>query len=181
MRLRALEPEDIEFLYDMENDTSLWWVGAQTAPVSMYHLRDYIANNENDIFKDEQVRFVIEISSEEYQGIAGNKTAERHVAIGLIDLFAFSPLHNRAELGIALHKDFHGFGLAQQAISMVADIARNIIHLNQIYAIVPASHAASIQMLEKSHFVCGGRLSKWLFDGKNYHDAKIMQLFLQKY
>ena len=54
MRIRAIEPEDLELLYTIENDMSLWWISSQTAPLSRYHLRDYIANNEADIYKDDR-------------------------------------------------------------------------------------------------------------------------------
>ena len=32
--LRALEPEDLDFLYEMENDESLWEVGSTNVPYS---------------------------------------------------------------------------------------------------------------------------------------------------
>ena len=47
--LRALEPEDLELLYSIENDDSIWKIGASNVPYSKYVLRDYIANSHNDI------------------------------------------------------------------------------------------------------------------------------------
>ena len=41
--LRALEPEDLDFLYEMENDESLWEVGSTNVPYSRQMLLDYIA------------------------------------------------------------------------------------------------------------------------------------------
>ena len=96
MRIRAIEPEDLELLYTIENDMSLWWISSQTAPLSRYHLRDYIANNEADIYKDGQIRFVIEIDNPDGESCA----------VGLVDLFNFSPQHHRAEIGIALLKEY---------------------------------------------------------------------------
>ena len=122
MRLRALEPEDLELLYTIENDSSLWWLAATTAPYSRYRLRDYIATNENDIYKDEQIRFVIEWQDK---------------AIGMIDLFDYSPKNGRAEMGVALLKEAQGKGLARQAIGMIADYARNVVHMEQIYSFIP--------------------------------------------
>ena len=191
MQLRAIEPEDLELLYSIENDISLWWIGAQTAPISRYHLREYIANNENDIYKDEQVRYIIEISQEDFlAGKYGGEGSEEgrlmgeqgkgNIAVGIIDLFNFSPQHNRAEIGIAILKQFQGRGIAQKAIILLAEISKEIIHLNQIYAIVPEKHKTSLNMLEKTGFVYGGTLKKWLFNGEKYSDATIMQLFLKK-
>ena len=36
--LRALEPEDLDFLYIIENDSSLWKFGASNVPYSKYVL-----------------------------------------------------------------------------------------------------------------------------------------------
>lgn len=164
MRIRALEPEDLDVLYSIENDMSLWWVGARTAPLSRYHLRDYVANCESDIYKDEQVRFVIE-------GEAGD-------VVGLIDLFNFSPQHNRAELGVVVTEQARGRGIAQKAIEQVTVYARDIVGLHQIYAIVPVTNSASIAMLERQHFKTGLCLKDWLKVADKYEDAYIMQLFL---
>lgn len=164
MRIRALEPEDLELLYTIENNRQLWWLGTQTAPLSRYRLRDYIATNEGDIFKDEQVRFAID--------------DDDNNAVGVIDLFNFSPLNNRAELGIALLKEAQHKGLAQKAIAEIMNYAREVISLHQIYAIVPTSNEASIRMLSAVGFSESGVLKEWVEHGSKYEDATIMQLFL---
>lgn len=165
MKLRALEPEDLELLYTIENDTTMWMSGTQTAPYSRYQLREYVASNNADIYKDEQVRFVIENDGE---------------AVGLIDLFNFSPRHHRAELGIALLSSARGKGIARKAIQAVADYGREFVQLRQIYAVVAQSNHSSVRMLENSGFVCSAVLEDWLFTGEKYENAMIMQLFLRK-
>ena len=60
VRLRAMEPEDLDFLYAMENDKEVWDVGCTNVPYSRYVLHDYIANASNDIYADGQVRMVME-------------------------------------------------------------------------------------------------------------------------
>ena len=62
IRLRAPEPEDLELLYKMENDTTLWSVGNATLPYSRYTLRNYIEQTRNDIYAERQARFVIELA-----------------------------------------------------------------------------------------------------------------------
>ena len=61
IRLRALEPEDLDVLYAIENDLDLWSVGYTTVPYSRYLLHDYIANSQCDIYADRQVRLVVEM------------------------------------------------------------------------------------------------------------------------
>lgn len=170
MRIRAIEPEDLELLYTIENDTSLWWLSSQTAPLSRYHLRQYIASCEADIYKDGQVRYVIEITS-----ASGQPTP-----VGLIDLFNFSPQHRRAELGIAILREYCGKGIAQQAVAEIIELSRQVLSLHQLYAIVPEDNSASLSMLQKAQFKQCAVLPNWLFYASEYHNACLMQLFLQK-
>ena len=62
VKLRAMEPEDLELLYHIENNRDLWKVGATNVPYSRYVLRDYIARATGDIYTDRQVRQIIENS-----------------------------------------------------------------------------------------------------------------------
>lgn len=163
--LRALEPEDLELLYTIENDMTLWWLGTQTAPYSRYRLRDYIATCEADIYKDEQVRFVIESDGD---------------AVGIIDLFNFSPRNARAELGIALLRSAQGRGVARHAIDRIIDYARDVLRIHQIYAVVPESNSASLRMLHDCGFVRTGELKEWIFQGKTYENGVLMQFFCTK-
>ena len=56
IRLRALEPEDLEILYKWENDTSIWQVGCTTEPYSRYILKEYIAYSDKTIYEKKQLR-----------------------------------------------------------------------------------------------------------------------------
>ena len=40
VRLRAMEPEDLDTLYQMENDVEIWNVGTTNVPYSRYVLHD---------------------------------------------------------------------------------------------------------------------------------------------
>ena len=72
--LRAPEPEDIDEMLTFENDESLWENSCVTGPYSRYQLKKYIAENQNNLFIDGQLRLLIEHSS-------------GHVA-GIVDLFS---------------------------------------------------------------------------------------------
>lgn len=163
MRLRALEPEDLDILYTIENDPSLWWLSSRTAPLSKYHLRDYIANNEGDIYKDGQVRYVIEEGGE---------------VAGLIDLFDFSPKDRRAEIGIVVRNEYRRHGLANAAIEKIKETARRDIGMHQIYAIVPETNRESANLMDKAGFVRSGELTDWVYTDGKYENGIILQFFL---
>ena len=40
IKLRAIEPEDLEVLYKIENDVRLWNIGVTNVPYSKYTLHD---------------------------------------------------------------------------------------------------------------------------------------------
>ena len=67
-----MEPEDLDFLYGVENDDRLWNVGVTNVPYSKSMLLDYITSATGDIFADKQVRLMID-----------NEVGE---TIGMVDL-----------------------------------------------------------------------------------------------
>ena len=156
IRLRALEPEDLDFLYEIENDESLWEVGGTNVPYSRQVLLDYITTATADIYTDKQVRLIVENEQQE--------------AVGIIDLMNFDPRHQRAELGIVIKKEHQHQGLAQYA--------SNVLHLHQIYAIVAESNQNAVKMLEVVGFQGDKLLKGWLKTGSGYEDAYFFQSFL---
>ena len=164
IKLRALEPEDLDELYAIENDREIWHVGPTNVPYSRYALHEYIARQQADIYADRQVRLVVE-------------NAEKSV-VGLVDLVDFDPQHRRAELGIVVKKAFRGHGYGQAAIEKILDYARKTLHLHQIYAIVDADNHESLQLFRQVGFEEKSRLTDWLFDGENYREAVLLQKFL---
>ena len=57
--LRAVEPEDIDVMYEMENDPLMWDISSFTVPYSRYVLRQYIEGSQSDMFADKQLRLMI--------------------------------------------------------------------------------------------------------------------------
>lgn len=165
MRLRALEPEDLEVLYELENDIDLWACGTSNVPISRYALRQYIASCRNDIFEDGQVRLGIEVD--------GNLA-------GLLDLTGFQPIHRRAEVGIVIRKEFQGNGLGVKALELLKDYAHNRIGLHQIYAIVAEDNTKSRRIFSEAGFEMTHVLRDWLFSPLGIaQDAFVFQCFLE--
>ena len=69
IRLRALELEDLDFLYHIENDDRLWELGVSNVPYSRRVLLDYITSASADIYVDNQVRLIVENGQNEQVGI----------------------------------------------------------------------------------------------------------------
>ena len=163
IRLRALEPEDLELLYRIENDDVLWRVGATNVPYSRYVLHDYIANTRSDIYADRQLRLMIE--------------SEEHNVVGIIDLVNFEPRHLRAEIGVVVVADSRRQGYASAALRELCRYAQETLHLHQLYAIIDVENTAAVELFRKSGFDIENTLKNWLYTGADYHDAVLMQTF----
>lgn len=62
IKLRAVEPEDLDLLYSWENETTLWIHGNTLAPYSKLVLRQYINDAlEMDIYQSKQLRLIFHL------------------------------------------------------------------------------------------------------------------------
>jgi len=57
--LRALEPEDLDFIYEIENDEDIWQVSNTQTPYSRFLIRQYLENAHQDIYEAKQLRLAI--------------------------------------------------------------------------------------------------------------------------
>jgi diamine N-acetyltransferase len=102
--LRALEPEDLEFVFAVENDESIWEFSNTQTPYSRFLIRQYLENAHQDIYEAKQLRLAI----------CKNDTFE---AVGLIDLFEYDPRNNRAGIGVVIKNEGNrNQGIGSQAL-----------------------------------------------------------------
>ncbi len=158
--LRAPEPEDLELMYAMENDTSMWCAGNATLPYSRYTLRAYLEQSRQDLLSERQARFVIETES----GPAG-----------MIDLADYDPLNSRAEVCIGILGCYRGKGIAARALQLLCQYATGRLHLHQLYAYIPTWNSDSIRVFEKAGFTGHSTLKDWIRNEEGYSDAILMQ------
>ncbi len=164
VHLRAMEPEDLDFLYHIENDANLWEVGVTNVPYSRYLLHEYMSSTRGDIYADQQVRLIVELDGNE--------------VIGIADIINFDARHCRAELGIVIAKKYRRQGYATEVIRQMSEYACRVLHLHQLYACISADNESSVSLFSKVGFRQIASLPDWLYDGKAYHSAVLMQLLL---
>lgn len=161
--LRAMEPEDLEILYTLENDTTLWNISSVNVPYSKYTLKQFITTGNHDIYTDGQIRLMIEKN-------------EDHNVIGMIDIIDFNARHHRAEIGIVLLNEYRAKGYGKQALSLIEKYAKEYLQLNQLYSFVSIENEHSINLFNSVGYKQTGMLKEWLFSNKKYIDT----LFFQK-
>ncbi len=161
--LRAVEPEDLEDLYQWENDPSLWKYGNHPEPLSRFVLEQYVLNTEKDIFSARQLRLMI-VETESV------RTA------GAVDLFDFDPWHRRAGLGILIAPDFQKKGYASECLGIILEYCRQVLDLHQVYCNIAEDNTPSIHLFQKAGFECTAIKKDWL----KTEDGWINELFYQR-
>jgi len=165
LQLRALEPADIDLLYQWENDTSVWHLSSTLTPFSRFALEQYVMNAGEDIFATKQLRLMIDVHS-----------GQTRVTTGCIDLFDFDPVNLRAGIGIMIIKAESEKRYASEALDLMVDYAFQKLRLHQLYANVIANNVASLDLFKKKHFIVIGVKKEWTISENNWEDEYMMQL-----
>ncbi len=162
--LRALEPEDLEFIYTIENNESVWEVSNTQTPYSRFLIRQYLENAHQDIYEAKQLRLAICL----------NDTFE---VVGLIDLFDFDPKNNRAGVGIVISSETNrNSGIGSEALQLVINYAFNQLQLHQLYAKIGSDNEISLQLFTKFGFQKIGVKKDWIKVNNVFKDEILYQL-----
>ena len=163
VRLRAIEPEDLELLYEWENNEEIWKLSNTHAPFSRYMLKKYIETASNDIYELKELRLIIEKKDD-------------HEAIGAIDLFDFDPFHLRAGVGILIHQPKNrGKGFASEALEICIQYAFANLGLKQLFCNITETNEQSLKLFIKRGFVITGRKIDWI----KAEEGWLTEFFLQ--
>ncbi len=161
--LRALEPEDLDFVHQIENQEDLWELSATQTPYSRFLIKKYLQNSHRDVYEVKQLRLVIS----DYD----QKT------IGLIDVFDLEPKDRRAALGIVIADPAdRSKGYGAESLSLICKYCFTHLALHQVYANVAANNSGSIKLFEKQGFEKIGVKKEWNLVNGTYQDEILYQL-----
>ena len=163
IRLRALEPTDLNLLYKWENDSSIWEVSHTLKPFSLFVLKQYLETSHLDIFETKQLRLVIE-------------RIEDDAPVGLIDLFDFDPFHRRAGIGILIYDKVHQKkGYASEALSTLCSYAFKVLQLHQLYCNITSTNENSLRLFQNHGFEMVGSKKHWINTNNGWLDEFLLQ------
>lgn len=166
IHLRELEPEDVQLLYQWENDPETWRVSGTTAPFSEQQLKDYVASV-GDIFTDGQLRMIICLN-------------EDGRPVGTIDLFDHDPVNRRAGVGILIASpQDRGQGYAKEALQLLMEHAFERIGLHQLYCNIAAKNEPSFELFKGLGFQEVGRKREWIRHREEWEDEFLLQCLEQ--
>lgn len=162
IKLRALEPHDLDFLYELENNTDIWELSGTIIPYGRHILKQYLKNAHRDIYDVKQLRLAI--------------CSNNGQLLGLIDLFDFDPKHRRVGLGIVvLEKKDRNKGVGAEAIDLVCEYAFSVLETHQVYANVLEDNVASIHLFKKLGFELAGTKTDWILSGGQFKNELLFQ------
>ena len=164
--LRKIEPTDLPFLYQWENDASAWADGANHNPLSQQDLRDYISSTTGDIYKDGQLRLVIQSVSEAVCTLSAQRSVspQNGHTIGCVDLFDFDPRNRRAALGMYIAPEHRGKGVGREALAQIEAYAFDFLHLRCLYAVIARNNTACSAIFEQAGYIPSSPLKNWTLE-----------------
>ncbi|MFD2552115.1 GNAT family N-acetyltransferase [Bizionia sediminis] len=163
--LRALEPEDLDFIFTIENDETIWELSSTQTPYSKYVLKNYLENAHLDIYDAKQLRLVI--------------VNKHHAPVGLIDLFDFDFKNKRAGVGIVVYhkKDRHA-GYGTEALKLVTQYAKTHLNLHQLFCNIEAGNTASLHLFKQQGFTSVGLKKDWNYANGTFKSEYLLQRIL---
>lgn len=161
--LRALEPEDLDFVYQVENDERIWHLSHTQTPYSRFLVKQYLENAHQDIYEAKQLRLVISSYNED--------------VFGLIDIFDFDIKNKRAGIGILItEEENRGKGYGQEALSLLTNYCFKQLHLRQLYCNIAENNSASLSLFESKGFEKVGLKKDWNYTNEGYKNEYLLQL-----
>ncbi len=166
IKLRAVEPQDIDFLFQLENDTSLWHVSQTFVPFARFDMEQYVFSvNKQEPFATGQVRFVIEHTQN-----------NKKYVIGTIDLFALDSINRRGGVGVVILEDYRGRSFAGTALDILIDYGFDVLNLHQLFCNIEEGNKASLKLFESRGFEISGVKKQWNWKNGKWIDENFLQL-----
>ena len=168
IRLRAVEPEDLDRLYAWENNTQLWDVGNTRNPYSRYVLKQYIVDSDKDIYESKQLRLMM----------VSVQTGE---TVGTVDLFDFDIHNSRIALGLFVDAAYQGKGFARESLHLIEEYVFTYLKINQLYCLISEKNTASMRMFEQEKYEKTGWMKDWIKTATGFENIVVFQQFKETY
>lgn len=147
--LRKIEPSDLPFLYQWENDATMWSDSDTHNPLSRHDLRQYIESSSGDIYRDGQLRLIID---------------DEGITLGCIDLFDFDARNRKAAIGMYIAPNMRGKGFGKKSVELLLDYVFDFLKLRMVYAIIGVKNYSCSRIYESLGFVPSSILKAWTLE-----------------
>ncbi len=163
VELRVLEKDDLEFIYQLNNNPEIMLFWFEEPYKSMTYLEKMY---EKSIENKDVRQFIIKKGDEK---------------IGYVGIYSIDPIHRKAEFGIMIDPKHQGYGYASTATRLAIDYAFATLNLHKLYLIVDCINEKAIHVYEKMGFKVEGVLKEEYFVNGKFHDVSMMSIFQGEY
>ncbi|WP_460219224.1 GNAT family N-acetyltransferase [Psychroserpens sp. MEBiC05023] len=164
--LRALEPEDLEFIHDIENNQDIWEISNTITPYSKFLIKQYLEQAHKDIFEVKQLRLVICDFNDE--------------SLGMIDLFDFDFKNRRAGVGILIKDETHrqkGYG--KEALELLVSYCKSHLDMHQLFCNISEDNTLSLKLFKANGFEVVGLKKDWNYVNGSYKNEYLLQILFK--
>lgn len=164
IRLRPLERNDLHFVHQINNNSSImryWFEEPYEAYVELVQLYD------RHIHDQSERRFIIENSEGDM--------------VGLVELVEINYIHRRAEFQIIIAPNWQNKKYGERATRLAINYAFGVLNLYKLYLFVDKENKPAIHIYEKCGFKLEGELLGEFFVNGVYRDAIRMCMFQANY
>lgn len=159
--LRSIQLKDLDFLFEVENDTNYFHLSDSFGPYTHEQLANYIQSASTSIAQAKQYRFVIATVDD--------------MPIGFLDLYDYDAVNKTVGLGIIIYnKSFRNKGFAKKAITLVTDYCFYKLALKYIEVAVLATNENSLLLFKSLGFIKYNEKAVW---NTYLKTNKLMQYF----
>lgn len=159
LKLRAVEPSDIDFMCGVENDSAQWVQNSMQAPLSRENIANYIKNYNANPFAEGQLRLIAEDSD--------------GVRIGIADLYELSAQNHTAFVGIYVIPSLRRRGIGTAMLESLAKYSHDVLNLRILGAKIASTNLGSLRLFKNSGFKQCGYLENWIQTGYRFFDLLI--------
>ncbi len=168
VRLRAVEPEDWQVLFEWDQDTDVMRrSGDLPFPESRERAKKWAAEQALQEGKDDRYRWVVESLSGEF--------------VGMIETHFCNRRHGTFQLGIAVLREHWRKGYASEAIRLVLAYYFRDLRYQKVNAHVFSFNEASLGLFRKLGFRQEGRLRRMVFADGAYHDEVVFGMTAEEF
>lgn len=161
VRLRAVEPSDIEMMMKAENDADSWRDSDIYAPYSRVMLEKYVSNYSANPFDEGQLRLIAE----------DEQTGD---VVGIADFFDISLRHARCFVGIYILPEHRAKGFGTTTLTAMIEYAERYLMMHTIAAHVIKENEQAMRLFEKCGFLAYGLLPHWHHSAGRFHDLHLL-------
>lgn len=159
IRLRALEPEDTDFVMECEADSEAAKWSDYTAPLSRNQILNYALTYDADPFAAGQLRLILE--------------KEDGMPAGIIDLYNISAKDGKAYVGITIHPDLRRKGYAAEGLKETFAFCNDRLGLKNLVAKISTKNMGATRLFEQAGYKKIAFLPSWHKLGNEFHDFNL--------